>query len=159
MRSALNKLTVEKFDSLSEKIISMISNSTRPNRGIPLLMQLVFEKATTQHHFISMYVNLCEKLHRWLTANEQFVAVESQSNFRRILLNQCQASFEQYLEPPEGFDGLRGTELYEAQVKYKPKMLGNIRLVGELIRHNMLAPKIALAVCQELARDDPSVRE
>ncbi|CAE7218259.1 tif471 [Symbiodinium sp. CCMP2592] len=158
MRSILNKLTVEKFDTLSDQIIELVSQSDRPNRGIPLLMQLVFEKATTQHHFINMYVGLCVKLHKWLTENDHIDGAESQSNFKRVLLNQCQSSFEQYLEPPEGFDGLTGDDLYEAQVKYKTKMLGNIRLVGELIRHGMLAPKIAIAVASELARDDPAVR-
>ncbi|CAE7224344.1 tif471, partial [Symbiodinium pilosum] len=158
VRSILNKLTVEKFDTLSEQIIELVSQSDRPNHGIPLLMQLVFEKATTQHHFINMYVGLCVKLHKWLTDNERIDGAESQSNFKRVLLNQCQSSFEQYLEPPEGFDGLTGDDLYEAQVKYKTKMLGNIRLVGELIRHGMLAPKIAIAVASELARDDPAVR-
>eukprot|EP00931_Biecheleriopsis_adriatica_P079678 TRINITY_DN5304_c0_g1_i1.p1 TRINITY_DN5304_c0_g1~~TRINITY_DN5304_c0_g1_i1.p1 ORF type:complete len:1096 (-),score=228.13 TRINITY_DN5304_c0_g1_i1:192-3479(-) len=158
MRSALNKITVEKFDALSDQIIVLVSKCNRPNHGIPLLMQLVFEKATTQHHFINMYVNLCVKLHKWLTENDRIVANESQSNFKRILLNQCQSSFEQYLEPPDGFEGLTGDDLYEAQVKYKTKMLGNIRLVGELIRHGMLAPKIAIAVGAELARDDPAVR-
>eukprot|EP00435_Cladocopium_sp_Y103_P065870 s233_g27.t3 len=140
IRSTLNKLTVEKFDTLSDQIIDLIAQSNRPNHGIPLLMQLVFEKATTQHHFINMYVSLCVKLHKWLTDNMD--VAESQSNFKRVLLNQCQTSFEQYLEPPEGFDGLTGDELYEAQVKYKTKMLGNIRLVGQLIRHG----------------DDPAVR-
>jgi len=158
MRSILNKLTVEKFDTLSDQIIDLVSQSDRPNHGIPLLMQLVFEKATTQHHFINMYVGLCVKLQKWLTENERIEAAESQSNFKRVLLNQCQSSFEQYLEPPEGFEGLTGDDLYEAQVKYKTKMLGNIRLVGELIRHGMLAPKIAIAVASELARDDPAVR-
>ncbi|CAE7449087.1 tif471 [Symbiodinium natans] len=158
MRSVLNKLTVEKFDTLSDQIIDLVSQSDRPNHGIPLLMQLVFEKATTQHHFINMYVGLCVKLHKWLTDSDHIDGAESQSNFKRVLLNQCQSSFEQYLEPPEGFDGLTGDELYEAQVKYKTKMLGNIRLVGELIRHGMLAPKIAIAVASELARDDPAVR-
>ncbi|CAJ1422568.1 unnamed protein product [Effrenium voratum] len=158
MRSILNKLTVEKFDTLSEQIIDLIAASDRPNHGIPLLMQLVFEKATTQHHFINMYVGLCVKLHQWLTDNSKIDVAESQSNFKRVLLNQCQTSFEQYLEPPEGFDGFTGDDLFEAQVKYKTKMLGNIRLVGELIRHGMLAPKIAIAVATELARDDPAVR-
>lgn len=159
MRMTLNKLTVEKFDALSDKIIQQIAGSTRPNRGVPTLMQLVFEKATTEHHFINMYVDLCVKLHSWFTQSERVTTMELQSDFRRILLNQCQTSFEAYLEPPEGFEGLRGTELYEAQVKYKTKMLGNIRLVGQLVRHGMLAPKIALAVALELAREDPIVRE
>ncbi|CAK8990991.1 unnamed protein product [Durusdinium trenchii] len=156
IRSILNKLTVEKFDTLSDQIVELIAQSQRPNRGIPLLMQLVFEKATTQHHFINMYVSLCVKLHKWLTDNVD--VAESQSNFKRVLLNQCQTSFEQYLEPPEGFEGLVGDDLYEAQVKYKTKMLGNIRLVGQLIRHGMLAPKIAIAVATELAGEDPAVR-
>jgi len=117
IRLTLNKLTLEKFDQLSEQIILLVAKSTRPNRGIPALMQLVFEKATTQHHFINMYVKMCARLHQWLTANSEIMAMESQSNFKRILLNQCQSSFEQYLEPPEGFDGLSGAELYEAQVK------------------------------------------
>lgn len=155
MRASLNKLTIEKFDQLSEQIVLLVSQSSRPNKGIPLLMQLVFEKATTQHHFISMYVNLCIKLHRWLTENDRIVDIESPTNFKRILLNQCQTSFEQYLEPPEGLTGLQGDELYEAQVKYKTKMLGNIKLVGALIRHSMLAPKIAIVVGSELVRDDP----
>lgn len=73
--------------------------------------------------------------------------------------------FTRYLEPPEGFEGLTGDELYEAQagsirgskkhvifwtsletrivqVKYKTKMLGNIRLVGQLIRHGMPGPRL-----------------
>lgn len=159
MRSVLNKLTVEKFDQLSENIIQMVQQSTRPNRGIPVLMKLIFEKATTQHHFISMYVRLCGKLHKWLSELNPSSELESQCNFKRVLLNQCQSSFEQYLEPPEGFDGLVGDELYEMQVKYKTRMLGNIKLVGELIRHGMLAPKVAISVATELARDDALVLE
>jgi len=159
MRLTLNKLTVERFDSLSDHIIGLISKSTRPHHGIPVMMQMVFQKATTQHHFIDMYVNLCVKVNHYLTANTDTVEQEAKSNFKRILLNQCQNSFEQYLEPPEGFDGLAGDELYEAQVKYKTRMLGNIKLVGELIRHGMLAPKIALSVAAELLRDDPIVRD
>mmetsp|Transcript_75346 Transcript_75346/g.143392 ORF Transcript_75346/g.143392 Transcript_75346/m.143392 type:complete len:1222 (+) Transcript_75346:182-3847(+) len=159
LRLTLNKLTIERFDQLSDHLVELISKCARPNHGIPVLMQLVFEKATTQHHFIDMYVNLCVKLHNWLTANEDLVNVDSQTSLKRILLNQCQNSFEQYLEPPGGLDGLKGDILYEAQVKYKTKMLGNIKLIGELIRHGMLSAKIALAVAAELAHDDPLVRE
>eukprot|EP00439_Symbiodinium_sp_Y106_P066919 s740_g10.t11 len=141
MRSILNKLTVEKFDTLSDQIIEFVSQSDRPNRGIPLLMQLVFEKATTQHHFINMYVGLCVKLHKWLTENDHIDGAEPEAESgRKVLLR--------------GFDGASGCLM----VKYKTKMLGNIRLVGELIRHGMLAPKIAIAVASELARDDPAVR-
>merc|ERR1711959_408844 len=123
LRLLMNKLTMEKFDRISGQVIDLIAASSRPNRGIPVLMQMVFEKATTQHHFIDMYTSLCVKLHTWLTENEeQLSAGGANVSFKRILLNQCQNSFEQYLEPPEGFDGLAGDDLYEAQVKYKTKM-------------------------------------
>ncbi len=72
------------------------------------------------------------------------------SNFKRILLNQCQSSFEKYLQPPEGFEGLSGPDLYEAQVRYKTKLLGNIKLIGELVRYKMIASRIAVCICSDL---------
>eukprot|EP00928_Gymnodinium_smaydae_P029936 TRINITY_DN2239_c2_g1_i1.p1 TRINITY_DN2239_c2_g1~~TRINITY_DN2239_c2_g1_i1.p1 ORF type:complete len:840 (-),score=209.01 TRINITY_DN2239_c2_g1_i1:120-2486(-) len=158
-RGTLNKLTVDKFEQLSDHVVMLISASSRPNSGVPMLMQLVFEKATTQHHFIPMYVDLCVKVHRWFMSSGKASAPESQSNFKRILLNQCQCSFERYLDPPEGLEGLVGEELYEAQVKYKTRMLGNIRLVGALISRGMLVSKIAIAVAEALVREDPEVRD
>eukprot|EP00439_Symbiodinium_sp_Y106_P066931 s740_g10.t14 len=153
MRSILNKLTVEKFDTLSDQIIEFVSQSDRPNRGIPLLMQLVFEKATTQHHFINMYVGLCVKLHKWLTENDHIDGAEPEAESgRKAWLTRAHTLGPEVLL--RGFDGASGCLM----VKYKTKMLGNIRLVGELIRHGMLAPKIAIAVASELARDDPAVR-
>jgi hypothetical protein len=141
----LNKLTVDKFPQLSAHVLSLLSKSKRPNHGIPVLVQMIFEKATVQHHFIDMYVNLCVKLHGWLT--EQNMSQEAESNFQRTLLNQCQLSFEEFLEPPAFDDGT-----YEQQVKYKTKMLGNIKLVGELIRRGMLVRKIALSIARDLVQ-------
>ena len=72
--------------------------------------------------------------------------------FKRILLNQCQASFEQHLKPPDVKAG--APDSYEALVKYKTKMLGNIKLVGELIRAKMIATRIAKCVCDDLLCED-----
>merc|ERR550534_1001683 len=52
MKSILNKLTVEKFDALYQKLL-VCGIETRTH--IETLMREVFEKATTQHHFIEMY--------------------------------------------------------------------------------------------------------
>ena len=51
------------------------------------------------------YVSLCVKLHKWLMENMEMAEPEtldlqkfisrSQNNFKRVLLNQCQSSFEQ----------------------------------------------------------------
>ena len=56
---------VEKFETLSDQIIDLIAQSHRPNRGIPLLMQLVFEKASglvasesaASNHMLSEFTN------------------------------------------------------------------------------------------------------
>eukprot|EP00443_Scrippsiella_acuminata_P008002 CAMPEP_0115188516 /NCGR_PEP_ID=MMETSP0270-20121206/11050_1 /TAXON_ID=71861 /ORGANISM="Scrippsiella trochoidea, Strain CCMP3099" /LENGTH=492 /DNA_ID=CAMNT_0002601699 /DNA_START=10 /DNA_END=1486 /DNA_ORIENTATION=- len=58
-RSILNKLTVEKFDSLYEQLAT---SGIRTMSHIQCLMQEVFEKATVQHHFIPMYADLCMRL-------------------------------------------------------------------------------------------------
>ncbi len=197
MKGLLNKLTLEKFDKVSEELISIICESKCNTRGIPALMAMLFTTATTQHHFVPIYTQLCVKIHAAAEAlndkEENGTALEEEIekacaeagvndiedqdkqkeerqkiaenleatrekrekvNFKRILLNQCQQSFETYLAPPEGFDGLTGEDLYVAQVKYKTKMLGNIKLVGELLRHKMIASKIFICICDELVGND-----
>ena len=54
----------------------------------------VFGKATTQHHYIQMYTKLCVNMHQWLTENP-ISGLSAEKGFKRILLNQCQESFEQ----------------------------------------------------------------
>ena len=75
----------------------------------------MFGKATTQHHYIQMYTKLCVNMHQWLTENP-IAGLSAEKGFKRILLNQCQESFEQYLTPPEGLEKLEGEEKFEAQV-------------------------------------------
>ena len=60
-RSILNKLTVEKFESLFEQLT--MCGIKQPHH-ISILMREVFEKATTQHHFIPMYAELCVQLEK-----------------------------------------------------------------------------------------------
>ena len=54
----------------------------------------MFGKATTQHHYIQMYTKLCVNMHQWLTENP-ISGLSAEKGFKRILLNQCQESFEQ----------------------------------------------------------------
>lgn len=145
MKAILNKLTIDKFDMLVTQLFECGIDS---KDHVECLMKEVFEKATTQHHFISMYTDLCMRLNDWFT--EQGLTKEDGKDFKRVLLNQCQESFEKYLKPPEGMDGLVGEELYEAQVKYKTKMLGNMRFVGQLLINKMLSSRIIFQCIEEL---------
>jgi len=144
MKSILNKLTVEKFDSLSAQIIHC---GIRTALHLELLIVEIFEKATTQHHFIDMYADLCVLLNKADIINDPKV------NFKKILLNCCQASFEKNLTPPSGIADLNSEDRTIADNLYKMRMLGNIRFVGALLVRKMLASKVMLAIMEELLQD------
>lgn len=148
MKSILNKLTIEKFESLSNQLIHCgIRNATQ----LELLIQEVFEKATTQHHFIDMYADLCSLLHSHFAVHP--VIDDPKMNFKKILLNCCQVSFERHLKPPENLATMNREERNIAERMYKMRMIGNIRFVGALLVRKMLASKVALAIMEELLQD------
>jgi hypothetical protein len=151
MKSILNKLTIEKYDILYKQ---MLSCGMATAEHVQYLVHEIMEKATTQHHFIEMYAQLCQHLHEWFAEN---VEIDAKNGFKRILLNECQNSFEIYLRPLD-FSGLEGEELREAQVKFKLAMLGNIKFVGALLGKRMLASSVLIAVAEDLV-SEPSTAE
>lgn len=130
-RAILNKLTLEKFQSLFEQLVACgIANSSH----ISMLMREVFEKATTQHQFIPMYAELCVRLEQDPHISSVVEEAGQQNNFRRLLLNQCQEVFEQLLEPCG-----KETDVHEElRARRKQQAIGNIKLIGELIVQGML---------------------
>jgi len=147
LKSILNKLTLTNFASLCQQLLDC--GAWCSTAHLELLIGELFEKATTQHHFIDMYADLCVVLHDHFAANPP-VGADSSFNFKRLLLSACQASFERHLAPPEGLDRLGGEERTEAEFRYKTTMLGNIRFVGALLVRRILASKVLLAIIAEL---------
>jgi len=148
MKSILNKLTIEKFDSLSNQLVHC---GIRTAEQLELLIQEVFEKATTQHHFIDMYADLCSLLHSHFAVCP--VIDDPKMNFKKILLTCCQVSFEKHLKPPGSLASMDKGERLTAERMYKMRMIGNIRFVGALLVRKMLASKVALAIMEELLQD------
>merc|ERR1719160_1529815 len=106
----------------------------------------IFEKATTQHGFLPMYVDLCVRL------NDHFQKhpIEG-ADFRKVLVGACQRTFEKNIRTqPEVDASLCYEDRYEVELKFKTRMLGNLRFVGELLVRKLLAGKILLAVSEEL---------
>lgn len=145
VKSILNKLTREKFDSLYSQLLACCENAEARSEIVQVVAREVFSKATQQHTFVEMYADVCAKLHADLQ-NIDDVEV----NFKRILLEHCRESFTQHLEPPRIDTSLDYEEQYEVHVKYKTKMLGNVRLIGHLLRQRMLSSKIVFLVTDEL---------
>ena len=71
--SLLNKLTMEKFASISDQIIAWANKSKKEKDGCTLiqLIRLVFEKATDEATWSEMYARLCRKMMEQISTNVQ----------------------------------------------------------------------------------------
>ncbi|KAJ1614768.1 eukaryotic translation initiation factor 4 gamma and Nic domain-containing protein [Cryptosporidium canis] len=141
-RAILNKLTIEKFDKLYEQILSVGINNEEEMIG---LLKLVFDKATTQHHFIPMYVELCDKLRDHL---KDVTTIE----IRRILVDLCQELFVENLSEMVLPEHIQNNEedSFEWQLKYKNKMKGNMIFMASLVRKKVIASTVVLMCMEEL---------
>ncbi|CAD7975860.1 unnamed protein product [Amoebophrya sp. A25] len=157
IKSILNKLTFEKFDKLYGELCAL--GMTKYSQ-LEYLTHEIFEKATTQHHFIQMYTNLCKKitedaafedacLSQEADGEEQEENAEQQQkrNFRKMLLSICQGLFEQEEEEIVAEDKDEETEKYFA---YKRRRLGNVKFVGALLNAKLLTVRIVPHIAQDL---------
>lgn len=148
-RSILNKLTIEKFDSLYEQLV--LCGFSTPEH-IAILMREVFEKATMQHHFIAMYADLCVRLEKDPRLASAMGIEGEPTSFKRLLLTQCQAAFEKLLEPPSAvpvsMDDIQTDE--EQEGARKRRALGNVKFVGELLNRGMLSSRLLVACAESL---------
>merc|ERR1712224_1049572 len=96
--------------------------------------------------FLSMYVELCVKLN----SHFEKQPIEG-ANFRKLLVAACQRTFEQNIQTQPQVDvNLSYEDRYEVELKFKTRMLGNLRFVGELLVRKLLSGKVLLAVSEEL---------
>jgi hypothetical protein len=148
----LNKLTVEKFDSLFEQLVAC---GIKKPQHLEMLMSEVFNKATTQHHFVAMYANLCVRLEQD-TRIYTFKESGRHKSFRSLLLNQCQVSFEKLLEPDVGKEADVDEEY---RLRRKQQALGNIKLIGQLLVHGIVTSKLLVECSEALLRSHSTCAE
>ncbi|CAE6418580.1 unnamed protein product [Rhizoctonia solani] len=104
VKALLNKLTMEKFDSISDQIIEWANKSEQEKDGSTLMqvIKLVFEKAKDEAAFSEMYARLCRKMMERVSPNVQDETIKNSEGqpitggmlFRKYLLNRCQEDFE-----------------------------------------------------------------
>ncbi|THH33090.1 hypothetical protein EUX98_g1117 [Antrodiella citrinella] len=104
VKGLLNKLTMERFDSISNQIIDWANKSEAEKDGRTLIqvIKLVFEKATDEATWSEMYARLCRKMMEQISAKVQDDGIRSSDGkpitgghlFRKYLLNRCQEDFE-----------------------------------------------------------------
>ena len=102
VKGLLNKLTMEKFDSISDQIIAWANKSEKGKGGRTLIqiIRLVFE--ATNEATAEMYAKLCKKMMEQISTNVQDDGIKNDQGkpitggqlFRKYLLNRCQDDFE-----------------------------------------------------------------
>lgn len=159
VKAALNKMTPEKFEKISDQILEIAGQSKNEDDGRTLrqVIQLTFEKACDEQHWSSMYAKFCFKMLNTMDTAIRDETVKDKHGqpvvggalFRKYLLNRCQEEFEKGWEvnlpaKPEGEQGeaaLLSDEYYIAAAA-KRKGLGLIQFIGELYKLNMLTLRI-----------------
>ena len=104
VKALLNKLTMEKFEKLSDQILAWANKSEDEKDGATLILviKLIFEKATDEAAWSEMYARLCRKMMEQISPNVQDDSVKNSQGqpivggqlFRKYLLNRCQEDFQ-----------------------------------------------------------------
>ena len=167
VKALLNKLTMEKFDSISDQIVAWANKSEAETDGttLQLVIKLVFEKATDEATWSNMYARLCRKMMEHVSSDVRDESLtDRQGNFvaggqlfRQYLLSRCQADFERGWSAREDLEekqeavvaasGAAPGEIvfsdeYYALQKAKRRGLGLVKFIGELFKLQMLTERI-----------------
>ncbi|KAF8176531.1 hypothetical protein BJ912DRAFT_930637 [Pholiota molesta] len=152
VKGLLNKLTMEKFDSISDQIIAWANKSEKEKDGRTLIqvIRLVFEKATDEATWSEMYARLCRKMMEQISAKVQDDGIKNNEGkpiaggqlFRKYLLNRCQEDFERGWVAKETTAAAAAVKASDDKAKAKRQGLGLIKFIGELFKLQMLTERI-----------------
>ena len=165
MKSLLNKLTLEKFDTISADILAIGNLSKWETKGETLqtVIQQIFNKATDEPYWSSMYAQLCGKLVKELDpeiTDEDQPGKSGPKLILHYLVDICHTEFEKgWIDKlPTNEDGsplepeMMSDEYYEA-AKAKRRGLGLVRFIGFLYRLNLLSGKMMFECFRRLMKD------
>ncbi|KAI9828174.1 MAG: hypothetical protein M1826_006102 [Phylliscum demangeonii] len=159
VKAALNKMTPEKFDKISDQILEIAAQSKDESDGRTLrqIIQLTFEKATDEAHWASMYAKFCRRMLESMSPDIKDDGITDKNGnvvtggnlFRKYLLNRCQEEFERGWKinlPPKPEGEMEAAAMlsddYYIAAAAKRRGLGLVQFIGEMYKLNMLTERI-----------------
>ncbi|XP_042390386.1 eukaryotic translation initiation factor 4G-like [Zingiber officinale] len=144
LKAILNKLTPQNFDKLFDQVREVNIDNAMTLTGV---ISQIFDKALMEPTFCEMYANFCFRL---ATVLPDFSEDNEKITFKRLLLNKCQEEFERgekeqaeaNKDEEEGETKQFKEEREAKRLQARRRMLGNIRLIGELYKKKMLTERI-----------------
>ncbi|XP_015438876.1 PREDICTED: eukaryotic translation initiation factor 4 gamma 3-like isoform X3 [Dufourea novaeangliae] len=165
VRSVLNKLTPQKFNTLIDQVRALNVDTPERLQGV---INLVFEKAVDEPNFSVAYALMCKELSTMQVSGGDKSSSDTQEcsyTFRKLIVGRCQAEYERnsiteearsirLKEIDESTDPEKKKELQVAledeERRLRIKSLGNMRFIGELYKQDMIPTKIMHTCIQQL---------
>ncbi|KAM0847216.1 hypothetical protein ACQ4PT_055167 [Festuca glaucescens] len=144
VKGILDNLMPEKFDLVKDQLIE--AGITREDI-LEDVITVMFEKAVSEPTFCPMYAQLCSYVNMKLPSSPPEEPDVKEIAFTSVLLNNCHEVFEGAGNLCAEIDRLTGldqeTETRNKEIMLmKHRTLGNIRLIGELLKQKIIKDKI-----------------
>ncbi|KAL8443769.1 hypothetical protein Emed_006579 [Eimeria media] len=150
VKSLLNKLTIEKFSVISEKIAKVLEGSLKNNAEVQLIVDTVVDKAVSEPDWSEMYADLCQVLQWRSVSPEGEPETIRKTPFMLALLNSIQTEFDAMPTVLKQELSGEGEERQLEEARVKRRVLGVVKLIGELVQRKLLGFKVVNDVVVEL---------
>lgn len=174
-RSLLNKLTLEYFEAITDKILEIANQSKYEENceTLKVVLNTTFDKATDEPHWSNMYAQftakMCKVIDPEVTSSDlkdrDGNPLKGGAIVRRLLLSKCQVEYEKGWSDklPTNEDGsplepeMMTDEYYKAAAA-KRRGLGLVRFIGHLYVLGLLSEAIIMVCLAKLSDnvEDPS---
>eukprot|EP00475_Leptophrys_vorax_P041421 TRINITY_DN780_c0_g1_i5.p1 TRINITY_DN780_c0_g1~~TRINITY_DN780_c0_g1_i5.p1 ORF type:complete len:953 (+),score=291.18 TRINITY_DN780_c0_g1_i5:293-3151(+) len=141
VKALLNKLTLENFISLLDKLATLILSNIELVEDI---CRLLYEKGVTEPHFAVVYADFSRQLKDHLSQCADSSAKGIEAQFRAALLRCCQHEFESSSsDHEEKLAGLSTEEEKEEFLnKCRKREFGVVSFVGALFKHDFMKASV-----------------
>jgi hypothetical protein len=170
VRGILNKITQQTFGALSAEMWQLLVTHKlmETTETLDRVVETIFEVALTQANFGPLCAEICLLLHSKIKtlkkpgADGEEVEAAPQPEFRRLLLNQCQAMFDRSCghsaeEIPADATEEQIEVIKKTEEGFRMQSLANITFMAQLFNRSLLSERIMhLHVIRKLLDKDHS---